>query len=328
MNEEAKIILYKQLVIFEEKAKLKNGKLISWENYCKLTDKEALEYASDFRDKCSEIFNKKARKNERRPFYLELPDMDFEGKDLSDFYLHDFMPGYAKERNNGKKVFITTNINLKDTKCVINMGTIRPIILSFDGRTIREISADVKKCDFRGCLAFGKFQNSRAKLEYTEENLPQEYIDRLVNYKVPDEAVITTDNIYLNMLDGKIVRGTNGIEKVKQMVDYNLVDLNEGIWKYRTVIRDFNIDISYTGVFLYQYGFESIGKENYYINLEKRARDAYLKGDMDFVEKVFKDLDKETKRSLVGLALKDRKRKLCKKASKGAYWNSKEIFYN
>ena len=75
---------------------------------------------------------KKAAKTERRPLYLELPEMNFEGEDLSDFYLHDFMPGYARERSNGKKVFITTKINLKDTNCIINMGTIRPIILSLD----------------------------------------------------------------------------------------------------------------------------------------------------------------------------------------------------
>ena len=59
---------------------------------------------------------------------------------------------------------------------------------------------------------------------------------------------------------------------------------------------------------------ESIGKENYYIDLETRAREAYLKGDMDFVESVFKELDKETKRNLVSLALRDRKRKICDEA--------------
>lgn len=91
-----------------------------------------MEYASDYRDRCSEAFNKRVREKERRPLYLELPEMDFEGEDLSDFYLHDFMPGYAKERSNGKKVFITTKVNFKDTNCVINMGTIRPIIISLD----------------------------------------------------------------------------------------------------------------------------------------------------------------------------------------------------
>lgn len=64
---------------------------------------------------------------------------------------------------------------------------------------------------------------------------------------------------------------------------------------------------------MYQYGIESIGKENYYINLELRAKDAYLRNNMDYVESVFKDLDKETKRNLVSLALRDRKRKFCKK---------------
>ena len=132
MDEQARIILYKQLVKLEGMSKVKGERLISWENFLKLDNKETLEYASDYRDRCNEAFNKIARKSERRPLYLELPEMDLEGEDLSDFYLHDFMPGYSKERNNGKKVFITTRINLKDTKCVVNMGTIRPIILSLD----------------------------------------------------------------------------------------------------------------------------------------------------------------------------------------------------
>lgn len=115
------------------------------------------------------------------------------------------------------------------------------------------------------------------------------------------------------MLEGTLIRGIKGIENVKQMVDYNLTGLKQDIWNYRTVIRDYKIDISYTGVFMYEFGMESIGKENYYIDLEGRAKEAYLKGEMDFVERVYKDLDKETKRSLVSLALKDRKRKIRKK---------------
>lgn len=71
---------------------------------------------------------------------------------------------------------------------------------------------------------------------------------------------------------------------------------------------------------------ESIGKENYYIDIERRAKEAYLNGDMDYVEVVFKDLNKETKRKLVSLALKDRKRKICEKTSKGIKRNSEKIF--
>ena len=95
------------------------------------------------------------------------------------------------------------------------------------GKTIKEISADIRKCDFRGCTVFGKFQNSRAELQYTNENLPKEYTDRLINFKVPEEARITTDIVYLNMFEKKIVRGIKGLDKVKQMVDYNLVDLKD-----------------------------------------------------------------------------------------------------
>lgn len=92
MDEQAKILLYKQLVKFEKMSKIKGKKLISWEEYCDLDKKEALEYASHYRDICSNEFNRRAKTSERRPLYLELPEMDFEGEDLSDFYLHNFMP--------------------------------------------------------------------------------------------------------------------------------------------------------------------------------------------------------------------------------------------
>jgi len=137
MDEQAKIILYRQLMKFENMSKLKNEKVMTWERFSSLDKKDMLEYVSDYRDKCSEAFNKRTRKIERRGLYLELPDIDFEGEDLSDFYLHDFMPGYSRERNNGKKVFVQSKINFKDTNCTINMGTIRPIIISLDRKNYK-----------------------------------------------------------------------------------------------------------------------------------------------------------------------------------------------
>ena len=137
MDEQAKIILYRQLMKFENMSKFKHEKVMTWEKFNSLDKIDALEYASDYRDKCSEAFNKRTRKIERRPLYLELPDMDFVGEDLSDFYLHDFLPGYSRERNNGKKIFVQSKINLKNTKCTINMGTIRPIIISLDRKNYK-----------------------------------------------------------------------------------------------------------------------------------------------------------------------------------------------
>ena len=171
---------------------------------------------------------------------------------------------------------------------------------------IKEITADIKKCDFRGCTVFGKFQNSKAKLEYTSENLPKEYIERLEKFVVPENASITTNIVYLDMIERKIVKGTNGLENVKQMVDYDLTSMRNNIWRYRDVIKKNNMDISYTGAFIHEYGLESVGKENYYIDLERRAKDAFLAGNIGYVEEVFKDLDKETRNKLVTLALRNR----------------------
>ena len=81
MDEQSRIILYKQLMKFEVMAKMKKEKLIAWESFNNLEDKEALEYASDYRDICSEEFNKKASKTEKRPLYLELPEMNMQEKE-------------------------------------------------------------------------------------------------------------------------------------------------------------------------------------------------------------------------------------------------------
>ena len=318
MNEQSKIILYKQLMKVELLSKMKSYKVIEWEQFSKLKAKDILKYSLEYRDNALEKFkkDKRSNKDDIKEFYLELPDINLEGEDLSNVYLHMFRAGYSKERNNGKKIFITSTINLKDTNCVVNLATIHPIIISDDGVNIKEISADIQKCDFRGCNVFGKFQNSKAKLIYTDENLPKEYIDRLEKYKVPEEAEITTDYVYIDMLEGKIVKGTNGLDKVKQIVDYDLTNMKKNIWKYREVIKENNIDMSFTGAFIYEYGFQSIGKENYYIDLETRAKDAYKAGNLEYVDSVFDDLDKEARRRLITLALRDGEMKFVKKHQK------------
>lgn len=78
VEEQGKIILYKQLMKFEEMGKIKPSKLIVWDDFLHLNDKDILVYSSDFRDMCSEAFNKIAKVSERRPLYLELPDINLE----------------------------------------------------------------------------------------------------------------------------------------------------------------------------------------------------------------------------------------------------------
>ena len=48
-----------------------------------------------------------------------------------------------------------------------------------------------------------------------------------------------------------------------------------------------------------------VRKENYYIDLEARALDSYKKGDIEFAEKLFDDIDKETRNRIISLALND-----------------------
>lgn len=304
MNEQAKIALYKQLIEIEKIVKMEE-KVVEWEVFEEFDARKILKYAFSYRDRALEKFKKdKDDKKAESKFYLELPEMNLEGKDLSDIYLHMFMAGVSKERKNGKKIFITTNINLKDTNCTINLASLRPIIISEDGENIKEIVADVKKCDFRGCKVFGKFQNSKAKLEYGEENLPEEYIERLKKFEVLEDLEFRTDIVYINMIERKTINSIKELDKVKQMVDYDLSDMKKDIWRYRQTITKNNIDISFTGAFISEYGLESIGMENYLIDLDTCARKAYKAGDINYVEEVFKDLKEDTRRKLVTLALR------------------------
>lgn len=132
MDEQAKIIIYRQLLEFEAISKLKKKKLIPWEEYNELDGVDAIKYALKYREECTKNIEKKIEKGKVRPFCLELPDIDLAGANLENVYLYDFMPGYAKERHNGKKIFVSASINLRDTKCVINMASIKPIIVSSD----------------------------------------------------------------------------------------------------------------------------------------------------------------------------------------------------
>lgn len=140
MDEKAKKILYDQLLKISEISHIKGEKLIDLEMFLGFEDKEALNYSLSFRNrvfekcKANKLFKKELNISD---FYLQLPDMDLSGKDLSDVYLSMFMPGIAKEEMGYKKVFVTSKINLKDTKCVINLATIRPIIISEDRCTYK-----------------------------------------------------------------------------------------------------------------------------------------------------------------------------------------------
>jgi len=140
MDEQAKKILYDQLLQIKEISHIKSEKLVSFEMFAGFENKEILNYALTYRNrifeqcKANKFLKKEVNINN---FYLQLPDMDLRGEDLSDVYLSMFMPGYAKEEKGYKKVFVTTKINLKDTKCVVNLATIRPIIISEDRSTYK-----------------------------------------------------------------------------------------------------------------------------------------------------------------------------------------------
>ena len=297
MNEEAKIILYTELLKFERIINSNDVKVLEWEEFEKLESKEAFKYAISFRDECLKKANV-----DKDLFYIELPPMDLRGEDLKDVYLHMFIPGLTRTRKTGKEIFVKTKINLRDTNCTINLATMNPNICSEDGT---ERKANIKNCDFRGCNVFGKFQNDNEYIEYESKNLPEDYMGRVKQNICPDVLKGFAKNLYLDMLQGKPVKKVKEVKKLRQIVDYDLTSLKENIWKYRDLVKETKLNISYTGAFVYEYGLDSIGKENYYIDLEARAIDSYKQGNIEFVEKFFDDIDKETRNRIISLALSD-----------------------
>ena len=63
MNEQGKIILYKQLMKMELLARMKSYKVIGWEEFSNLKSKEILKYALEYRDNALSKFKKDKRSN-------------------------------------------------------------------------------------------------------------------------------------------------------------------------------------------------------------------------------------------------------------------------
>lgn len=310
MNEDAKIILYTELLNFEKLVNSENTKVVEWENFEELEPEDILKYTISFRDECLKSVETNANKD---LFYIELPPMDLQGKDLKDIYLHMFIPGLSRTRKTGKKIFVKTKINLKDTNCTINIATMKPTIYSEDEK---EKKANIINCDFRGCNVFGKFQADNEYVEYESRNLPEEYMSRIKQYNYPDDLNNFAKNLYSDMLQGKNIKKVKEVKKLRQIVDFDLTSLKSNIWKYRDLVKETKLNISYTGAFIDEYGLESVGKENYYIDLEARAIDSYKNGNIEYAEKLFNDIDKETRNRIISLALSDGNIEFAKKYKK------------
>ena len=235
MNEQAKIILYTELLNFEKIANSDDIKVIEWEKFEELEPKEAFKYVISFRDDCMKKANA-----DKDLFYIEFPPIDLNGEDLKDVYLHTFIPGLKRVRNTGKEIFVSTKINLKDTNCTINIATIKPTISSEDGK---ERKANIKNCDFRGCKVFGKFQNDNYYIEYESKNLPEEYMSRIKQNNYPDALKNLASSLYLEMLEGRTPKKVKDIKKLRQIVDFDLTSLKKNIWKYRNLIKETKLNI-------------------------------------------------------------------------------------
>ena len=126
MDIETKKKLYKQLVEMSKLNIKKYAKpIISESDFYALSLPEAVKYTFMYRDSQTKIIVD----DKECVVYIELPDIDLEGQDLSGVYISKFILGETTQ-NNGKISSITkSHVNLKNTGAIIDLSKTYPNII-------------------------------------------------------------------------------------------------------------------------------------------------------------------------------------------------------
>lgn len=144
MDENAKKILYRQLKEMHENNKNKTD-IITEEEFLLLQGADALKYILNYRENAD--FGIDEESNQRIVYYIEMPDMDLSGQDLSGVRLAEFIPATLNEDN----ILKPSNINLQNTNAIINVSDIGYNKTQINEDGIIDYIINFETINFNGC---------------------------------------------------------------------------------------------------------------------------------------------------------------------------------
>ncbi len=275
---EKRKFLYSQLKEIEGLS-LKKEAVIEEEEFYSLTDAKLIEYVFKYRDR------QVIRVNGKYPrAYIELPDLDMEGIDLTGIEISGFVPGIIENGEIRK-----SKLNFQNTGLIINMSTIFHNEEQITDNGYKYIT-DLTGCNFHGCVLYGRTQdeikkaNPDPKKQYTfrgMSSLDERYIKRRKLHQLSQNDRVFADYVYKRLLNQLSLSVTLQDDIKIDLTDYDFSGLsNVQKEKVLELARRHKIILGYTGI-----DINKFGEENVY-TLSSSLKDAIAMEDHDFIRKV------------------------------------------
>ena len=236
MDEDSKKVLYKQLVEMYENNNNKDEQPIIAENeYLQLLAKDALAYILNYRENADFGLDDNGQKN---IFYIELPDMDLSGEDLSHLRIKEFIPGTFDEYG----MLTASYIDLQDTNALVDLNDIGYTRSEENETGVTDYIIDFELMNFNGCDIYGILPDEYAEYEddlksklkskiitqNKEGHLDERYIQRRKEEHLSKEEKARSDKAYKRIMSGNSIKGMRGVnDGTINLNDYDFSELND-----------------------------------------------------------------------------------------------------
>ena len=279
MNIESRKKLYNQLVQMSiQNQKQFAKKILSEEDFYRLSDSEALKYVFMYRDAQTEFIVDGIE----YVSYIELPDMNLEGQDLSDLYLKNFILGEAIVDENGNISNITpSRVNLKNTGAIVDLSNMYPNKIQKNKSSSQSLIIDFTGSNFEGCEIYGILPDEYGENDVSvvgKEALDSNYLERRKNLHLSKKEKKVTDRAFERLRENKILSGMKN-QNLINFSDYDIACLSSSARVEIQKKKHLNNHLSRIR------GYEFKVKKDYFNNQEL-LENAYKNGNI----KLFKDI--------------------------------------
>ena len=313
-------VLYQQLLKMEEDNKKENHiKLVEKNIFMNFSKDQALSYIFWYRDTQTLFVNSKGEEEEE---YIELPNMDLRGYDLSKTLLKKELIGSTKDVIGVKmKRFIPityffdgeevlSKLNFNGTNAEINLSNLIPTRVEENDIRIQRFVIDFSNCDFRNCKLYGilpdEYQPDEKGTEkfrvrwkiIGKEKLDATYLERRKKHHLEKDSKKIVDRVYEKLKKYENINSIRGLSGCLDLTDYDLSDLEpdkiKKIISYAFYKKNIIVNCKYTGIRDEILGFENFNGLN---RIQKREiiEEKIKDKDFNFIQKYFPCLDKDCK---------------------------------